>query len=118
MILFFEGCHGQNDKKGINLSVSEFEQCIANQNAYVLDVRTKEEAFSGRIKNAKVLDIHGAEFMEYYRFLPKDKTIYVYCRSGIRSRKAVEFLKGQGFNSVYHLEGGINAWESEHKKIK
>lgn len=42
--------------------------------------------------------------------LPKDKKIVVHCRSGQRSKKAVQLLKTNGFSAVYNLTGGILAW--------
>ncbi len=42
--------------------------------------------------------------------LPKDKKIVVHCRSGQRSKKAVQLLKANGFPAVYNLTGGILAW--------
>lgn len=42
--------------------------------------------------------------------LPKDKKIVVHCRSGQRSKKAVQLLKANGFSAVYNLTGGILAW--------
>ena len=43
----------------------------------------------------------------------KDAEVVVMCRSGGRSAKAVEFLEGEGFSSVYNLKGGITAWSKE-----
>lgn len=111
---------GCQEKKGqnIDLDVVEFEQRILEENAFVLDVRTPDEVSDGIIEGATVLNILGDEFLERYGELPKDKTIYVYCRSGNRSRKAVAFLKNKGYDSIYHLQGGMKAWLQANKKIK
>ena len=42
--------------------------------------------------------------------LPKDSEIVVYCRTGGRSGNAVQFLRHQGFGTVFNLAGGINRW--------
>lgn len=42
--------------------------------------------------------------------LDKNKYIVVHCRSGHRSRQAMELLKAHGFSKVTHLQGGILAW--------
>jgi rhodanese-related sulfurtransferase len=44
--------------------------------------------------------------------LDQKKEIIVYCRSGGRSAKAVEFLKQAGFTKVKNLKGGIIGWAS------
>ena len=38
---------------------------------------------------------------------------YIHCKSGVRSLKAVEFLKAQGFRDVKSVRGGILAWAQE-----
>ena len=39
--------------------------------------------------------------------------LIVYCRSGMRSRRAVRFLKSKGYAQVFNLSGGILAWYRE-----
>ncbi|MBF0281385.1 MAG: rhodanese-like domain-containing protein, partial [Zetaproteobacteria bacterium] len=51
-----------------------------------------------------VLEQHIAE-------LPKDKQIYLYCRSGMRSLTASTILVDAGFSRVENVLGGINAWK-------
>lgn len=118
LIMSLASCQEKKDQNGIDLNVTEFEKHISEEDAYLLDVRTPDEVSKGKIEGAAVLDIMGSEFKEKYSSLPKDKTLYIYCRSGNRSRKAVKFLKENGYNSVYHLDGGIKAWVNANKKIK
>lgn len=40
----------------------------------------------------------------------KDRELVVYCRSGGRSARCIEFLQAQGFNNLLNLKGGILAW--------
>jgi adenylyltransferase/sulfurtransferase len=42
--------------------------------------------------------------------LDRDAHIVVHCRSGGRSAKAVELLRGSGFGNVWNVHGGILAW--------
>lgn len=42
--------------------------------------------------------------------LQRDKPVVVYCKSGMRSAKASEYLSAAGFNDVKNLSGGIMAW--------
>ena len=42
--------------------------------------------------------------------LDRDAHVVVHCRSGGRSAKAVEFLRGQGFDNAWNVQGGILAW--------
>lgn len=45
--------------------------------------------------------------------LDPNQTYYIHCRSGVRSLKAVQFLKEQGFTHVKSVKGGILAWAEE-----
>lgn len=45
--------------------------------------------------------------------LPADRTIVLYCRSGVRSAECLRALQGAGFGDVRHLGGGILAWADE-----
>lgn len=42
--------------------------------------------------------------------LDKDAHVVVHCRSGGRSAKAVEFLRANGFENSWNVNGGILAW--------
>ena len=42
--------------------------------------------------------------------LDKNKPIYIYCYSGVRSNRASKILKTAGFNQIYDYEGGWKAW--------
>ena len=43
----------------------------------------------------------------------RSKEIVLYCRTGVRSSRAVNALRAMGFNNVRSLEGGINRWSDE-----
>ena len=91
--------------------VSQFE---ADENAVILDVRTLDEFNEGFIANAINIDIHrGEDFVNEIEALDKNKSYYVYCRSGMRSAKACEIMNQLGFENAYNLIGGIAEWEGE-----
>ena len=45
--------------------------------------------------------------------LSAEKDMVVYCHTGIRSARAVNFLKSRGFKKAINLKGGIEAWAEE-----
>jgi len=47
--------------------------------------------------------------------IPKDKTLYVHCRSGVRSADSIAYLSEIGYDldKMYNVEGGILAWADE-----
>jgi rhodanese-related sulfurtransferase len=79
----------------------------------ILDVRTPKEFGEGHVENAVSLNFFHEDFRKGLAKLDRDKTYLVYCRSGNRSSKAVEIMKGLNFKSVYHLPAGIVGWEEE-----
>jgi len=45
--------------------------------------------------------------------LPQDKPVVLYCKTGVRSAEALAVLKGAGFSSAKHVQGGVTAWATQ-----
>lgn len=45
--------------------------------------------------------------------IPRDRTVVVYCHSGVRSAMVAGYLENHGFRSVANLRGGIHAWSQD-----
>ena len=99
----------------MNLSQQEWEEQLEkDDNAVILDVRTKEEIEEGYIPNSTNIDFYlGQEFLNEVEKLDKSKNYYVYCRSGNRSGQACAIMNSVGFKNAYNLEGGFMNWEGE-----
>jgi rhodanese-related sulfurtransferase len=69
----------------------------------VVDVRTPEEYAQSHIKGAKNIDVMKDDFAAEIAKLDKKAAYKVYCRSGRRSGKALETMKGAGFSDVENL---------------
>ena len=102
------------------LTADEFEKALSsNVSAQVLDVRTPEEYNSGHIKNSLLADWRDqTEFNRRISYVDKDKPVYVYCLGGGRSSAAAVKMKEMGFQQVFELKGGMNAWRSENKVVE
>jgi rhodanese-related sulfurtransferase len=95
----------------IDLDSQTFEsQMKSDENAVLIDVRTKGEHEEVRIPNSKLIDIMNPAFIEEIEKLDKDKSYYLYCRSGNRSYHAGRAMIQKGFSKVYNLEPGIIGW--------
>jgi rhodanese-related sulfurtransferase len=81
----------------------------------LLDVRQPWEAqLAGiRIDGIESRLIPMAELVERLGELDPAQPVVVYCHHGVRSLQVVAFLEQQGFESVYNLAGGIDAWSRE-----
>lgn len=94
-------------------SRAALDSLTRNNNAQLLDVRTPEEYNIKHLE--KSLNINwkdSTQFDSLVFFLNKDKPIYIYCRTGVRSAAAAKKLTEQGFE-VYDIEGGIVQWEKD-----
>jgi rhodanese-related sulfurtransferase len=78
----------------------------------IIDVRTEQEFNGGHIEDAINIDYNSETFQSRLNDLNKDKIYLVYCRSGNRSRKAVDIMLELNFKEVYNILGGISQWET------
>src|SRR5439155_25826707 len=79
-----------------------------NDWVFILDVRTQEEFQICRIPGSTLLPL--PELPQRFRKLNQDHEMVIHCKSGMRSLKATNFLRQQGFRKVKNLKGGILAW--------
>ena len=95
-------------EKSTEIQMSELHQTLTSGNSLVLDVRNASE-----LKEEGMID--GASHIAYTRLLaklkelPKDRHIYVHCRSGQRSAFAVGFLQKQGYKAT-NVRGFLMDW--------
>lgn len=94
-----------------NVKAAEFKELMTtSQNAIILDVRTQAEHRQSGINGAINIDIMASDFAQKINALDKDKTYFVYCRSGNRSSSACEMMSKTGFKKLYNLMGGLMQW--------
>lgn len=89
------------------LDILEFKAQTQSKKVQLVDVRTPEEFNYGHIQNAINIDSSSEEFNLEFSALNKNEAVYVYCRSGARSRRCANKLAGMGFMEIYDLKGGI-----------
>ena len=79
---------------------------MQNEPGVVIDVRTDQEYNSGHLTLSKYqYDFSGGEFARKIETLDKDKTYYLFCRTGNRSGQAARLMKKNGFENVYNVGG-------------
>jgi rhodanese-related sulfurtransferase len=94
------------------LEAIEFgEKMIQLQVYNLVDVRTPEEFAQASITKSKNINFNGDSFESELSQLEKDKPLFIYCKSGGRSAKAVEKAKEMGFERIIELDGGMDAWK-------
>ena len=98
-----------------DLTQIEWRDKLENDsNAIIIDVRTEQEIDDGYIPEALHMDIYqGQLFMDKVQELDKDKSYYIYCRSGGRSAQACAIMNQLGFKNTYNLLGGFSEWQGD-----
>jgi hydroxyacylglutathione hydrolase len=104
--------HGKKSASMKTLSVQDFCRILDEEEMpWILDVRSKEELETeGRIPNA--LHIHITQLPIRAAEVPKDKPVYIFCGSGLRSMIAASFLSGRGWTNLSVILGGVAGWTS------
>lgn len=102
-----------NKKVGTYVKPDDWNDLISDPNVVVIDARNKYETKIGSFQNA--LDPETSSFREFPNWVKKfksykenaNKKIAMFCTGGIRCEKASSLMKEEGFEDVYHLQGGI-----------
>ena len=102
-----------NNKVGTYVKPDDWNDLISDPNVVVIDTRNKYETKIGSFQNA--LDPETSSFREFPDWVKKfksskenaNKKIAMFCTGGIRCEKASSLMKEEGFEDVYHLQGGI-----------
>lgn len=97
------------------ISIAAFQQALqaekANPSVEFINVCTPDEYKAKHIQGVKSMPLD--ELPQRIGELQGKKTIYVHCRSGNRSARAIETLERLGLTAeLVNVEGGIMAWEA------
>lgn len=96
---------------GSELDAAGFAAALKAPETVILDVRTAEEYAEGHIPGAVNIDVQSPDFAGQVAALDPDVPYAVYCRSGNRSRVALDLMGQLGITDAYHLAGGVGAWQ-------
>lgn len=107
------GVEGIDPKRvvGTYVKPEEWNALISDPNVILVDTRNDYEVQVGTFKGA--VNPHTETFREFPDYVKenldpeKNRKVAMFCTGGIRCEKSTAYLKEQGFDEVYHLEGGI-----------
>jgi UPF0176 protein len=117
-----------NERVGTYVEPRDWNALINDPEVLLIDTRNDYEVAIGTFRGA--IDPHTTTFREFPRYVrehfdpDRHKKVAMFCTGGIRCEKASSFMLGEGFEEVYHLQGGIlkyleevapeeSAWEGE-----
>ncbi|SON52006.1 rhodanese-related sulfurtransferase [Vibrio tapetis] len=96
---------------GTYVKPDQWNALISDPEVLLVDTRNDYEVDIGTFKNA--VNPNTDTFREFPKYVEenldpaKHKKVAMFCTGGIRCEKSTAYLKEQGFDEVYHLEGGI-----------
>lgn len=110
---------------GLNILHSCFKQVhvhevrkLVENDAFIIDVREKDEYEEGHLINS--INIPIGEIRDRLDEVPKDRPVYLHCRTGQRSYNAVRALQNLGFKNVINVSGsfmGISFFEYYNDQV-
>ena len=108
-----EEASGGKEESYMRINAQKAKEMMENLEEFILlDARTEEEFSEGHIPGAIVIP-HDEIFERAEAEIPeKDVPVFVYCRSGNRSKTASKALVDLGYSEVYEF-GGIIDWPYE-----
>ena len=95
------------------VTVQEMKRALegAGLNIRVIDVREPDEYEICHVDGVPLFPL--STLQERFTELDPNQRLYIHCKSGVRSLKALNFLREQGFKYVKSVKGGISAWADE-----
>ena len=112
------GCGSDNSQNGESalyksISMHDAAALLESENDYLLlDVRTEQEYFSGHIPGAVCIPNEDIDENVAEALPDQEQVIFVYCRSGNRSKQAAEKLANLGYTNIVEI-GGVKDWPGE-----
>lgn len=100
-----------NDCVGTYVEPGRWNELVNDPDVLLIDTRNDYEYDIGTFQGA--VNPHTTNFREFPTYVrqhldpARNKKVAMFCTGGIRCEKASAFMLGEGFEEVYHLEGGI-----------
>jgi adenylyltransferase/sulfurtransferase len=95
------------------VTVQDMKKALDNPglNIKVVDVREPDEYEIAKVAGVPLLPL--SELPSRFTELDPNQQYYLHCKAGVRSLKALNFLRQQGYKYVKSVKGGITAWSDE-----
>jgi adenylyltransferase/sulfurtransferase len=95
------------------VSVQDMKRAMDNPNMgiKIIDVREPDEYQIAHVNGIPLFPL--STLQQRFTELDPNQQYYIHCKSGVRSLRALQFLREQGFKYVKSVKGGISAWADE-----
>ena len=97
-----------------DIEPSQAKEMLNNKERLGLFVLNVHTPYEGKLEKTDAIIEDWGNVAAHQDQLPKDKNapILVYCRTGRMSSSAVKQLKELGYSNIYHLKGGMKAYDA------
>jgi len=95
------------------VTVQDMKRALSDPSLHikVVDVREADEYEIAKVNGVPLLPL--SQLAQRFTELDPNQQYYLHCKAGVRSMKALNFLREQGFKYVKSVKGGISAWSDE-----
>lgn len=90
------------------ISIETANRMMGERDVTVVDIRDPQSFAAGRVPGA--VSLNNANVDAFLHVTDVSKPVLVFCYHGHSSQGAADFLAGQGFDEVYSVDGGFEAW--------
>jgi sulfur-carrier protein adenylyltransferase/sulfurtransferase len=105
-------CGGAVRPRVPEISAAQLHEMISRgEPVTLIDVREPFEFEIARIAHAKLIPL--GSIPERVNEISREGQTVIFCKSGVRSASAIEFLRSKGFDNLLNLEGGIDSWREQ-----
>lgn len=94
-----------------HISIQDTQEKLNNENVRLVDIRDEQSFAAGHIKNA--MHLTNGSLQSFMSETDFDVPVIVCCYHGVSSQQAAQFLIHQGFDEVYSMDGGFEAWRKD-----
>jgi thiosulfate sulfurtransferase len=91
-----------------HIDIQKTQQMMEDGNAAIVDIRDEQSFANGHMPNA--FHLTNGSLHEFTQQTEFETPVIVVCYHGISSQQAAQYLIHQGFEEVYSMDGGFEAW--------
>ena len=97
-----------------DITVETLKNKIKDSEIMIIDIRDQDSYRKDSIPNS--INYKSIDIIKLAEKRNKQLNIIIYCYRGNSSRKVASFLSDSGFNNIFNLIGGFNAWRDSVSK--
>ncbi len=99
----------------LQIDIHQAKQMMAQGGVTIVDVRSPDAYHAGHLHGAVLVTDETID--KFLADTDKAKPLICYCYHGFSSQSACQFFKQSGFEKVYSVEGGFEAWKTVYPFI-